>query len=154
MIGTSQAFNQARPTQVVIASKPIGCITATVCFSLTPRPSRAVAQRSAVTTRFRADVKSGKEGVEIWFNKRRLYTFGGSDALQRADESAARLNRFFDEEPNLFDVAFDGKEILGRRSPLIDVRAEDVQAEKKSTEDVGRPGENQWRLKSVSPARF
>jgi predicted Zn-dependent protease len=95
-------------------------------------------QRSIVTTRYRAEVKPGKDGVEIWFNKRKLYTCAGSDALQRADEAAARLNKFFDAEPSLIDVDFDGKEILGRRSPLIDVMPEDAAVVKLSTEDLGR----------------
>ncbi|MFI5386670.1 MAG: M48 family metalloprotease [Fimbriimonadales bacterium] len=95
-------------------------------------------QRSLVSTRFRTEVQPGKDsGVEIWFNKRKLYTFGGSDALQRADAAADRLNKFFDQEPNLFDVAFDGKDILGKRSPLIDVLPADALAEKTSTDEIG-----------------
>jgi hypothetical protein len=94
-------------------------------------------ERSAVTSRFKTEVKPGKDGgVEIWFNKRKLYTFGGSDAITRADVAAAKLNAFFDLEPNLFDVAFDGKEILGRRALLIDVRPEDAIAEKKPSTDA------------------
>lgn len=96
-----------------------------------------VVERSAVTTRFRSEVKPGKDGVEIWFNKRMLYTFGGSDALQRADDAATRLNKFFDQEPNLFDVAFNGKEILGGRSTLIEVLPEDADAKKVSTDKLG-----------------
>lgn len=94
-------------------------------------------QRSLVTTRFRTDVRPGKDGVDIWFNKRKLYTFAGSEALDRADDAAAKLNKFFDSEPNLFDVAFDGTNILGSRSPLIAVLPEDAQAENVSANDLG-----------------
>jgi hypothetical protein len=90
-----------------------------------------------VSSRFRADVKPSKEGADIWFNRCKIYAFAGTDALKRADEAAARLNKFFDQEPNLFDVAFDGKEILGRRSPLIDVLPEDAEAAKLTTDALG-----------------
>lgn len=97
-------------------------------------------QRSAVSTRYRAEVVPGKEGgVEIWFNKRKLYTFGGSDALSRADEASVKLNAFFDQEPSLFDISFDRitREIVGRRSPLIRVMPEDAETAKISTEAFG-----------------
>jgi beta-barrel assembly-enhancing protease len=94
-------------------------------------------QRSAVTSRFRTEIKPGKDnGVEIWFNKRKLYTFGGPDAIERADKAAAKLNEFFDQEPNLFDVAFDGKEILGKRSRLIEVLPVDARIENKPSTDA------------------
>jgi len=95
-------------------------------------------QRSAVTTRFRTEVKPGQDGgVDIWFNKRKLYTFGGTDALKRADDAASKLNQFFDQEPNLFDVKFQAEEILGRRSPLFEVLPEDAELEKTTTDKVG-----------------
>ncbi len=95
-------------------------------------------ERSTVTTRFRVEVKPGQDnGVEIWFNKRKLYTFGGADALRRADDSATRLNHFFDREPNLYDVSFDGKSILGNRTTLFEVLPDDAQAEKSSVDDLG-----------------
>ncbi|HVT12344.1 MAG TPA: M48 family metalloprotease [Fimbriimonadaceae bacterium] len=86
-------------------------------------------QRSLVTTRFRTDVRPGKDGVEIWFNRQRLYTFGGDDALKRADDAAAKLNKFFDSEPNLYDVTYDGTDILGSRTPLLSILPADAQAE-------------------------
>lgn len=95
-------------------------------------------QRSLVSSRFRTEVKPSRDSaIEIWFNKRKLYTFGGPDALRRAQAAADRLNRFFDLEPNLFDVNFDGKEILGRRSPLIQVLPEDALVDKISTDALG-----------------
>ncbi|HWA83013.1 MAG TPA: M48 family metalloprotease [Fimbriimonadaceae bacterium] len=95
-------------------------------------------QRSLVTTRFRTDVRPGKDGVEIWFNKRKLYTFAGDEALQRADDAAAKLNKFFDSEPNLFDVSFDGADILGSRSPLLSILPADAQAESTTLDKLGQ----------------
>jgi predicted Zn-dependent protease len=95
-------------------------------------------QRSLVTNRFRAEAKPSRDGIDIWFNKRKLYTFGGPDAQKRADESAVRLNKFFDQEPNMFEVNFEGNKITGRRTVLIDVQQADADAGGKSTEMVGK----------------
>jgi predicted Zn-dependent protease len=85
-------------------------------------------QRSAVTTRFRAEVKPGKEGVDIWFNKRKLYTFAGTDALKRADDAASRIDRAFDQGPSLYEVASNGNDVTVRRSVLFTVQPEDAAA--------------------------
>lgn len=94
-------------------------------------------QRSAVTTRYRTEVEPGKDqGVEIWFNKRKLYTFGGSDALTRADDAAAKLNAFFDSTPQMFDVSAQGATIVGRRQSLFSASSEDALSGGKSVDEL------------------
>lgn len=93
-------------------------------------------QRSAVTKRYRAEVKPGKEGVDLWFNSRKLFTFGGSDALQRADEAAARVDRAFDQSPGLYEVATDGNDVLVRRRVLFTVQADDALAANKTRHEL------------------
>lgn len=95
-------------------------------------------QRSLVTTRFRAEVRPSQDGVDIWFNKRKLYTFGGQDAMNRAEEAAAKLNTFFDQEPNLYDVAAQGNEIIGRRATLIVIKPEDAEIGRRTTDVVAK----------------
>ena len=93
-------------------------------------------QRSAVTTRFKADVKPGKEGVDIWFNNRKIYTFAGTDALKRADEAAAKLNRLFDQEPSLYEISADGDDVIGRRAIVFKVDSDDAQAANKTKHEL------------------
>lgn len=95
-------------------------------------------QRSLVTTRFRAEVKPGKDGVDIWFNKQRLYTFAGSDAIKRADEAALKLNNLFDQEPSLYEITASDDDVLGRRAVLFSVEAEDAKAANRSREDLAK----------------
>ncbi len=87
--------------------------------------------RSAVTTRFRTSIKEAKVGsYEIWFNKQKIFTFGGEDAKKRAGEAAAKLNDFFDKEPAMIEVSSDGQSIFGRRAKLLTVKEEDADAVK------------------------
>jgi len=95
-------------------------------------------ERSKVTTSFRATVKPGEDhSVDILFGKKKLVSFGGSDALQRADDTVVRLNSFFDDVPDLFEIGTgeDGA-ILGRRRPLIKLTADDAAVAKMTVEDL------------------
>jgi beta-barrel assembly-enhancing protease len=88
-------------------------------------------RRSEVTNTYRAKAKGAEKGsgIDVWFNSRRIFTFSGADAQRRADEAASRLNAFFDEVPDLFEVRgqSDGK-VTGRRRVLIEVTPEDAEA--------------------------
>jgi hypothetical protein len=94
-------------------------------------------KRSAVATSFRTVVKPGEDGtVEAWFNGRRIYKFGGSNAISRADAAAEKLNSFFDQVPHMIDVTNSSDAVLFRRKPLIVVTPEDAAAQKSSIEEV------------------
>lgn len=86
-------------------------------------------QRSAVTTSFSTSLRRiDKEKVEAWFGNRRIFTFLGGDAEPRAEAAAARLNQFFDQTPEMFEVAVrkDGT-ILGRNQALFRIEPEDAE---------------------------
>ncbi len=77
-------------------------------------------RRSATTTSLRSDVVPGDNGaVELWYLGSKIFSFGGSAALSRADQAAERINQFMDGLPKLFEVRVDdlgnivgGKEVL------------------------------------------
>jgi beta-barrel assembly-enhancing protease len=93
-------------------------------------------RRSAVTTTFRTQVKPEKDGVEIWFNGRKLYTFAGSSAQKRAEDAAVRLDSFFDSVPEMFQVKAADGVVLGEKRRLIEVSPEDAAAAKTSVENL------------------
>jgi hypothetical protein len=96
-------------------------------------------QRSLVTTSYRVVVKpSSTEGVDIIFDDRKLFTFGGTDALARADAAVKSLNTFFDKVPSMMEVSFDGTSVIGRRDTLITVTKDDAALANKSVEDTGK----------------
>lgn len=80
-------------------------------------------RRSAVSTSFRVQVK---ETSEIWFAGRKLFKFGGNEAVVRANEAAVELNGFLDEVPALFDLKMDGGTVFGRRERLFEIREDDL----------------------------
>lgn len=93
-------------------------------------------QRSKVATSFRALTVSKESGeVDIQFNGRNLLTLGGQDAKQRAEALVPKLNGFFDQVPDLFDVSMgpDG-EIYWRREVLLQVQPKDAEIQKASVE--------------------
>lgn len=86
-------------------------------------------QRSAVTTSFSTSLKRIEPGkVEAWFGSRRIFTFIGADAEARAQTAAAKLNQFFDQTPEMFEVAVrsDGS-VVGRNKVLFQIEPEDAQ---------------------------
>jgi hypothetical protein len=94
-------------------------------------------RRSQVSSSLRVDPKPGEKGtVELWFNGIRLYSFGGADALNRADTAAANLNNFFDAMPQLYEVKVgpDGN-IYGRNRLVITINDDDL-ATSKLTKEV------------------
>lgn len=85
-------------------------------------------RRSAVTETFRCQVvPSEAGGVDVLFGGKKLHTFGGDSALQRADTAADKLNTFFDQVPELFEVrALSDGVLEGKRRFLFRVTAEDA----------------------------
>jgi Zn-dependent protease with chaperone function len=83
-------------------------------------------RRSAVTTSLRADVAPNDDGrVDLLFGKARLFAFGGSDALVRADRAAVRLNEFFDSVPALFELQLVGGRLEGAGQVLFEATSDD-----------------------------
>lgn len=60
--------------------------------------------RSQVSESYRVLLKDVPSGVELWFDGRKLMTLGGPEAKPRADEAARKLNAFFDEVPQIYEV--------------------------------------------------
>ncbi len=86
-------------------------------------------RRSRVAASYRTtcrDTVGG--GVELVFAGKALTTFAGSDAKARATAAAERVNAFFDQSPELFELkpGADGA-ILGDNRPLFQVTSTDSQ---------------------------
>jgi predicted Zn-dependent protease len=94
-------------------------------------------RRSTVTSTLRADVRPGEDGhVEVWFAGSKLVSFGGADALSRADAAAAGFNVFFDHVPKLFEIRRDGSVIVGKGRPLLTLEGADVRRPDQTVEDL------------------
>ncbi len=84
-------------------------------------------KRSEVTTSLRTQVLPGNDGtVELWFGKNKVYTFGGTDALTRADASARAVDDFFDAVPAIYEIRIqDQTKIVGQDRLLLEAAPED-----------------------------
>jgi len=97
-------------------------------------------RRSEVTTSFRTSVSAADNGrVTVSFGNRAIVSFAGEEALKRADEAALRLNTFFDEDPELFQVGIgeDGT-VVGLRRPLFQLTPGDAEAAKVPFDELKR----------------
>lgn len=93
--------------------------------------------RSAVATSFRTIVKPGENGVvEAWFNGKRIYTFAGSDALERADAAAKKLDTFFDKVPQMIEVSSGSGAVLFNNKTLLVIAQSDAAAQKLSVQEL------------------
>jgi beta-barrel assembly-enhancing protease len=88
-------------------------------------------RRSQVTTSFSTIIKPVGETVEAWFGGKKLYTFVGADARTRAETAAEKLNAFFDETPEMYEIAItqDGA-VVGRGKVLFKISEDDAKAAK------------------------
>ncbi|MCW5938291.1 MAG: M48 family metalloprotease [Fimbriimonadaceae bacterium] len=79
-------------------------------------------RRSEVTTSLRSSVVPGDDGtVELLFGKNRVYAFGGSEALTRADEAAVALNALMDSVPALYELSLrNGTEVFGQGRQILE----------------------------------
>lgn len=88
-------------------------------------------RRSQVAPSFAVQMKTGDGGVELWFGKTKLATFGGDGAVDRAEQAQAKLNEFLDTVPGLFEVDADASgAVLGRRQRLFSFTGEDAASQK------------------------
>lgn len=83
--------------------------------------------RSAVSSSLRASVLPNDDGrVDLLFGSVRLYSFGGSEAISRADRAVVSLNRFFDSSPALYELKLENDvALVGRGQVLFEVSSED-----------------------------
>lgn len=91
------------------------------------RDANITIRRSAVSTSLRSNVLPGEDNsVELWFGKSKLYVYGGTDALTRADAAATALNAFFDSVPALYELnLIDKTKIVGQDKLLIETSPDD-----------------------------
>lgn len=90
-------------------------------------------RRSRVAPSCRVDVKPHEDGtVQITFGTRTIVALAGTDALDRADQMARRINAFFDSEPDLYEVKAETAQgqIFGRRQVLLELTHDDAVAAK------------------------
>lgn len=107
-------------------------------------------KRSAVSTSLRSDVKAGDSGVELWFGTIKIHSFSGTEALERADKAAERLNAYFDQVPKLFESQKQGDAtIVGKGVDLITVTEDDASAAKTTTVQMADE-----TLKAIKRATF
>jgi Zn-dependent protease with chaperone function len=95
-------------------------------------------RRSQVTVSLKTQVKPGENGiVELWFSGKKLVGFAGTDALDRADAAARRLDVYFDDVPDVYTIRTSyPATILGGAKPLITLLPEDAKAETLSVDDL------------------
>jgi beta-barrel assembly-enhancing protease len=94
-------------------------------------------ERSKASPTFRVQLKDCPDGsVDASFNSRKIYKFGGPDAKSRAQGIAEKLNHFYDEVPQAYDVMgrTDPCEITFKTDVLFAVSADDAAANK-TTQD-------------------
>lgn len=88
-------------------------------------------RRSQVTQTLKTQIKPGDDGtVDLWFANIKVVSFGGTEALSRADLAATNLDAFMDGIPKIFEVANDGNVIEGKGRELFAVTEDDALASK------------------------
>ncbi len=94
-------------------------------------------RRSLASPSYAVQMKPSDSGsIDLWFDGRKLTSFGGDEARPRAEEAAVKLNAFFDSVPDLFDVQVRDNVILGRRQPLFQVTASDSALNKQTPKEM------------------
>jgi beta-barrel assembly-enhancing protease len=103
-------------------------------------------RRSLVSPSYRVLLTPTKDaGIEMSYQKKVIYTFRGSDAQKRAENSAVAVNQFFDLEPALFDLDVSGSSVMGRRRPLIEVSLQEAMDAKTNPEQLARQTKERLR---------
>lgn len=78
-------------------------------------------KRSEVTKSLKSQVLPADDGaVQLKFGKTLLYTFGGTDALVRADQAAAAMDQFFDTVPALYEAELRDERLIGGGKTLFE----------------------------------
>jgi predicted Zn-dependent protease len=90
------------------------------------REKRVPIERSAVTKSFSVQLKKQNDGtIEAWFDGKKLHTFRGETAQERAEIAEKRLNVFFDSTPSLIDVQARDNKIVGKGKTLFQITLDD-----------------------------
>lgn len=96
-------------------------------------------KRSAVTTTYSARSIPQENGYyELWFGNTKVYSFGGTDAKDRAALAVIALNNYLDSLPASYTIQTSGNELLGRGRVLFKGRPEDVVGRQISPEEAVR----------------
>ncbi|MDZ7379785.1 MAG: M48 family metalloprotease, partial [candidate division KSB1 bacterium] len=90
-------------------------------------------ERSKVTTSFRVVLQEDAKGVNLLLGEKPLFTLKGEKAKDRAEETAGRLNSFFDAVPEPFQVVARGNELFWGQHLLVQFQPEDAGEEPLST---------------------
>lgn len=102
------------------------------------RDAKIPLRRSAVSASYRVQSKVDDSGnVKLTFNGRELFSFGGADAKSRADSLIPKLNEFFDEVPELYEVTIASPAtILYRKRPLLSLTDADASLARLSIDEL------------------
>lgn len=94
-------------------------------------------RRSQVSTTLSAQVVPGENStVDIVFAGVKLASFGGAEAIARADAAAARINAAFDELPKIYDFSIgEGGVLRCKGHDLFILQGEDVASPRVSAEE-------------------
>ena len=96
-------------------------------------------QRSKASPSYRVVAKDGFDGaVSLFFSSHKLYTFGGTEARERAELAVHRLNKFFDAVPELYDVTAGDDQIVWRGNMLIAIEPSDAEVAKTTPQQLKR----------------
>jgi predicted Zn-dependent protease len=95
-------------------------------------------RRSAVTTSLRSSIVPGDDGtVDLLFGKSKVYSFGGSEALVRADEAAVALNSLMDSVPALYEVSLkEGTRVYGQGRLVLEALPADGKPPEAQAQDA------------------
>lgn len=108
-------------------------------------------RRSMVSSSVRASNREKEDGtVDVIFDNRPIYTFGGVLAKTRADSATEKLNEFFDTIPDLYEVRVtpDGA-VRGRKEILFRITEDDAKVANKTVQDLTAE-----TLKSIQRSMF
>jgi predicted Zn-dependent protease len=101
------------------------------------RDNNIPVKRSKASPSYRVTLKDGFDGsVDAYFGGRKIYTFGGNEAKERATMAVDRLNNFFDEVPQLYEVRSTEDQIQGKGKMLITIEPADAVAAKTTLENL------------------
>lgn len=130
--------------------KGLGSIDLGIYRTHPPGPERAASltkdlqlagipiHRSEVTFSFRAAAKPGPDGsIELDFGVRKLAVLRGPNAASRAADAAKRLNTFFDQVPQLYEVrAGNDGSVVGLGQVMLTMTPADAPAGSKDSPAV------------------
>lgn len=94
-------------------------------------------ERSKASPSYRIILKNKADGtVDAFFDSRKIFTFAGPDARERAESAQQVLDKFYDTVPAMYDVNENSEtnSICWHEQPILTITADDAEAAK-TTED-------------------